>query len=122
MAFNPATNLKQVYCGTPGGEYILLDAAAAAQGQAYGCSGAAGAPGYDETNVNGALNAQSQGLNIKPNGNVVIDSFDDYLPSAQANKTACVSGNPVSNTAITASLCTVVLNTQNVRLVFKNPA
>ncbi len=111
--------------GTPGGEYQVIDAQVAANGDYQNAPGTAGGSGYDDGLLLGgkevALPA-SQGSNaiVGVNGNVLIDSNNDYLLADPSIST--VQGNPAQNIPTASALSQVVLNTQIVRLVFKNPA
>lgn len=138
MAQTTATNAKQYFNGTPGGEYMVIDAAPAANGMSAGLAGApvSGTNGYDDSNIFGEVLAQSQGENVKPNGNVLIDSTNDFAAAATVNKAATVQGNNVygGGTAQSPSqnAATVLQGAQvlqiNVgaatgpRIVWKNPA
>lgn len=116
----------KVNTGAPGSlEYCVQDVQPAGNGYAQGYPNTAGGSGYDDfpygDNGNTALPA-SQGKNAiaGANGNVLVDQTNDYVPALPRIST--VSGNPTQNVATAPALSTLVLNTQVVRLVFKNPA
>lgn len=123
--------------GAPGQpDYNVLDVQPAGNGYGIGYANVSGAPNYDDApygdNGNTALPA-SQGKNAISggNGNVLIDSNNDAIGPV-VNRAATVQGNsaygagvaqsPTQNVPMVGQSAQVVLNTQMIRLVWKNPA